>query len=237
MSRGHQADASREGTKRARRRRRRSENAKHRTWRRDRVQYTANGQSTDTKEKPYICRCGSAFSRRDLLTRHQRISHEAHDPASGSPDGPVSDESSHQAGAEPDLAANARAASASASSMGSSDRGPPQYLDSTGRDLSMSDHAAVSQSYHPVQTGQDFYDQGQPYAGYDHYSNFSGFSPDGAGLPPEWSPYMDQNSEHDMVDPALRGSLVDPSSPIAGDSFAGHAAYNPWMSAPQQWGH
>ena len=28
---------------------------------------------TDTKEKPFICRCGAAFTRRDLLTRHQRI--------------------------------------------------------------------------------------------------------------------------------------------------------------------
>ena len=27
----------------------------------------------DTKEKPFLCRCGAAFARRDLLTRHQRI--------------------------------------------------------------------------------------------------------------------------------------------------------------------
>lgn len=30
----------------------------------------------DTKDKPYICRCGAAFARRDLLTRHERIAHE-----------------------------------------------------------------------------------------------------------------------------------------------------------------
>ncbi|KAL7908450.1 fungal-specific transcription factor domain-containing protein [Trichoderma velutinum] len=28
-----------------------------------------------TKDKPYICRCGTAFARRDLLTRHERLSH------------------------------------------------------------------------------------------------------------------------------------------------------------------
>ncbi|UKZ71047.1 uncharacterized protein TrAtP1_012014 [Trichoderma atroviride] len=29
-----------------------------------------------TKDKPYICHCGTAFARRDLLTRHERLSHD-----------------------------------------------------------------------------------------------------------------------------------------------------------------
>lgn len=29
----------------------------------------------DTKEKPYSCPCGRSFSRKDLLTRHERLSH------------------------------------------------------------------------------------------------------------------------------------------------------------------
>ena len=39
----------------------------------------------DTKEKPFVCICGDAFPRRDLLTRHQRISsHEGSlEPHSG----------------------------------------------------------------------------------------------------------------------------------------------------------
>ena len=29
----------------------------------------------DTKEKPYSCSCGHSFSRKDLLTRHERLAH------------------------------------------------------------------------------------------------------------------------------------------------------------------
>ena len=31
---------------------------------------------TDTKEKPFTCFCGAAFTRRDLLKRHNRLTHE-----------------------------------------------------------------------------------------------------------------------------------------------------------------
>lgn len=31
----------------------------------------------DTREKPYSCRCGATFTRRDLLTRHWRLSQHA----------------------------------------------------------------------------------------------------------------------------------------------------------------
>lgn len=29
----------------------------------------------DTKEKPYNCQCGRSFTRKDLLTRHERLNH------------------------------------------------------------------------------------------------------------------------------------------------------------------
>lgn len=61
---------------------------------------------SDTKEKPFICRCGAAFARRDLLTRHQRIAF--HEDGSESPEGPSepdSGENSHAPPVEADLAA------------------------------------------------------------------------------------------------------------------------------------
>lgn len=39
--------------------------------------------NADTKEKPFSCQCGASFGRRDLLTRHQRVS--GHDPGEGLP--------------------------------------------------------------------------------------------------------------------------------------------------------
>ncbi|KAH7118333.1 hypothetical protein EDB81DRAFT_816695 [Dactylonectria macrodidyma] len=36
---------------------------------------------THTKEKPYVCQCGSSFTRRDLLRRHERLVHETAAPA------------------------------------------------------------------------------------------------------------------------------------------------------------
>ncbi|KAK2736968.1 hypothetical protein CKAH01_07655 [Colletotrichum kahawae] len=32
---------------------------------------------THTKEKPYVCECGSSFARRDLLQRHKRLHHKS----------------------------------------------------------------------------------------------------------------------------------------------------------------
>ncbi|KAJ5223632.1 hypothetical protein N7468_008174 [Penicillium chermesinum] len=56
------------------------------------------GLSTDrtprasyTKEKPFICFCGAAFTRRDLLKRHNRIAHQEGSPDSQPRSAPKSD--------------------------------------------------------------------------------------------------------------------------------------------------
>lgn len=41
-----------------------------------RIRRLTRSHVLDTKEKPFICFCGAAFTRRDLLKRHNRISHE-----------------------------------------------------------------------------------------------------------------------------------------------------------------
>ncbi|KAI8625789.1 hypothetical protein F5Y19DRAFT_238347 [Xylariaceae sp. FL1651] len=186
---------------------------------------------THTKEKPYICHCGSAFSRRDLLTRHMRISHEANDGASKSPDALVSDEG-QQPLSEPntpgDVASSSRSDITADRSISSS-----QYLDSD-HDLAMMGHGS-SQSYHPPPPGQDYYSHGHQFSSYDQYAGYSNV-PDTAGMPADWNPYYpDQSTEQDMVDPALRSTMGDQSSPLHSE-FPGHP-YNPWMSAPQHWGN
>lgn len=61
----------------------------------------------DTKEKPFICQCGAAFTRRDLLTRHQRIA--LHQDAPESPSGPSEpgpgEQQQHHGPVDADLAA------------------------------------------------------------------------------------------------------------------------------------
>jgi hypothetical protein len=37
----------------------------------------------DTKEKPFACFCGAAFTRQDLLRRHERLAHAGHAAPSG----------------------------------------------------------------------------------------------------------------------------------------------------------
>ncbi|KNG84582.1 C2H2 type zinc finger domain protein [Aspergillus nomiae NRRL 13137] len=40
------------------------------------IQENGTSGTAHTKEKPYVCFCGAAFTRRDLLKRHTRITHE-----------------------------------------------------------------------------------------------------------------------------------------------------------------
>ncbi|KAI1328573.1 hypothetical protein F5Y16DRAFT_151327 [Xylariaceae sp. FL0255] len=177
---------------------------------------------THTKEKPYICACGSAFSRRDLLTRHQRISHETNDPSSKSP-GKDDGHSGHEP-TSPSRAGSSSMSDASAPSA--------EYLEAT-HGLGMVGQGS-SQSYHQLPPINNYYNQGQQYSAYDQYTAYPPVS-DPTSMQPQWSPYYDdQGSEHDnMVDPALRGSMADPSSPLSGD-FSGHT-YSQWMPAPSHW--
>ncbi|KAI0884988.1 uncharacterized protein GGS22DRAFT_136943 [Annulohypoxylon maeteangense] len=188
---------------------------------------------THTKEKPYVCHCGSAYSRRDLLTRHQRITHETLSPRS--PDAPAS-EDNHQLAAtdsDPPSEDTASTSTAPMSDM-SMNHGLQQHQYSTSHDYGIHSHPAT-QPYHQLIAGQELDYNGQHFSSFDHYQEVHNFA-DGAGLPPEWTHYLEPNLE-DTMDPALRGSMVDISSPLSNESFSAHA-YNPWMSqAAQKWGN
>ncbi|KAI1813040.1 hypothetical protein GGS20DRAFT_501212 [Poronia punctata] len=189
---------------------------------------------THTKEKPYICHCGSAFSRRDLLTRHIRISHEASDGTAKSPDAPVSDEG-HQPSSEPATPSDVGGPSSRPDIGVDRGTGPHPYLDSD-HEVGMASHSNSSYHHQPLPPRQDYY-HGHQYSApaYDQYTGYPHMS-DATGLAPNWgSYYHDQSNEQDMVDPALRGSMGNHSSPLHGE-FQNHS-YSPWMSAPQQWGN
>ncbi|KAH9893833.1 hypothetical protein F4778DRAFT_297309 [Xylariomycetidae sp. FL2044] len=185
---------------------------------------------THTKEKPYVCRCGAAFSRRDLLTRHQRITHEAHDNASGSTDAGASEDSQNLAN-DPDSAADT--ATPSLSDLSSSRSASHTHFSGTS---SLSHHPANS-SYQPPVPGQDYYENDHSMSNFDDYHGYGSYS-DTSGLPADWNSYYGSNGDRDVLDPALRGSVADPSSPMSTDGFSGHT-YNSWMppAPPQQWGN
>ncbi|KAI6085628.1 hypothetical protein F4821DRAFT_146773 [Hypoxylon rubiginosum] len=191
---------------------------------------------THTKEKPYICHCGSAYSRRDLLTRHQRITHETQTLSPRSPDAPSS-EDNHQLATDSDPPSEDPAVPVTTSipDMSMSHSVQPHAYSDPVNDFGLHNHA-VGQPYPQLITGHDFYEEGQHYSGFEHFPEFHNF-PDGAALPPAWSRfYHDPNAaEQDLVDPALRSSMIDVSSPIANENFSPHA-YGHWMSpATQKW--
>lgn len=112
----------------------------------------------DTKEKPYICHCGSAFSRRDLLTRHQRISHES--ATSTSPDAPTSDDVP-QVAIEPDSLSAADLTPVS--DVGVQGWIPqPHYLDHSSHGLPDSHYATAPPAYQQHFPTHDFFGNSKP---------------------------------------------------------------------------
>ncbi|KAI1389042.1 uncharacterized protein F4822DRAFT_267857 [Hypoxylon trugodes] len=187
---------------------------------------------THTKEKPYVCHCGSAYSRRDLLTRHQRITHETLSPRS--PDAPTSEDNHQLAAADSDPTSEDLATASSTASLPDMSMNhniqQTQYSNAS-HDFAIHNHP-VSQQYHQLTTDQEFFNVGQHFPTFDQFPDLHNF-PD--GLPPEWNTYLD-GAGQEMVDPALRGSMADVSSPLTNDNFPVHA-YNTWMSsAAQEWG-
>ncbi|KXJ96112.1 hypothetical protein Micbo1qcDRAFT_231222 [Microdochium bolleyi] len=150
-----------------------------------------------TKEKPFVCQCGAAFTRRDLLTRHQKLSSQSgtksarHRTASAPTQSYVPDTSGS------DVAAAETAAAASLSGMSMNAWTHPVPLQHRPQ------HVNPFQSLEPALPPQqdlqqplpqsllahDFYDGSQDVAGFDHFREFANFI-DGVGLPAEWSPYF-----------------------------------------------
>ncbi|KAK8090272.1 C2H2 type zinc finger domain-containing protein [Apiospora hydei] len=185
-----------------------------------------------TKEKPFICHCGAAFTRRDLLTRHQRIAlHEK------TPDGPPDNASDkgHQTSGVDDMAAAAAAASLSGMSMNPWAHQSQQPLGANGyrTDPRLEDpQGIIGQPYQQPLLPQEYYENGQDMAGFDQFREFANFL-DGVGLPAEWSPYFQPDTENEMLDPELRDSR--PESDLTAPNGRAGTPFSYWLpSAPEK---
>ncbi|KAH7034715.1 uncharacterized protein B0I36DRAFT_239299 [Microdochium trichocladiopsis] len=152
-----------------------------------------------TKEKPFVCQCGAAYTRRDLLTRHQKLaspsgaeSSSGHTTLSAPTQNHASDPS------EPDAAAEtAAAASLSGMSMNSwSQSMPLNHRSEHGGSFQpvphVLPHQEIQQPLAQPLLAHDFFDNSkccQDVTGFDHFREFANFI-DGVGLPAEWSPYF-----------------------------------------------
>ncbi|KAH8205590.1 hypothetical protein TruAng_000296 [Truncatella angustata] len=188
-----------------------------------RSEHKERHERTHTKEKPFICHCSAAFTRRDLLTRHQRItSHTAQDNQIHDSQDVELEQDDHPV-VEADLAA---AVSLSDMSMATWNRQvsnghmpevPPQVL---------------NEPFQQPILPQEYFDTGQGFVGYDHFRDFANFL-DGVGLPIEWSPYFQEPDPNEgLVDPQLRYSRANTSTPNPRNGRTG-SPFSTWLpSAP-----
>ncbi|OBR14779.1 C2H2 type zinc finger domain protein [Colletotrichum higginsianum IMI 349063] len=175
---------------------------------------------THTKEKPFICRCGAAFARRDLLTRHQRIA--SHEDGSESPEGPSEPDSGEIHGpVEADLAA---AASLSGMSVNHWAQPPPPAAQADLYPMAVPRNGALvdASSYQQTLLADQFYENvsgNQDAVGFDaHFREFANFL-DGVGLPAEWSPYFHgPDRDNEVADSVIKESREGTATPGARNS-------------------
>jgi len=76
-----------------------------------------------------------------------------------------------------------------------------------------------------IKTGQDM-------AGFDQFRELANFL-DGVGLPAEWSPYFQPDTENEMLDPELRDSR--PESDLTAPNGRAGTPFSYWLpSAPEK---
>ncbi|KAF4986481.1 hypothetical protein FDECE_15935, partial [Fusarium decemcellulare] len=160
---------------------------------------------THTKEKPFVCTCGAAFTRRDLLTRHQRISLHTGEAENPRPS-PTTDLVTTATDSTLELD--------NASSWAEQQplpADPQAYLDADAQQ--------------DLMVTQQTFDQSIDY-NFDQFWEFADFL-DGIGLPAEWSPYFHGPDAHEAT-----ASEASKGNPPAHGTRLG-TPFNSWLpSAP-----
>ncbi|KAK8124896.1 uncharacterized protein PG998_000655 [Apiospora kogelbergensis] len=154
------------------------------------------------------------------------------------PDGPPDNASDkgHQTSGVDDMAAAAAAASLSGMSMNPWAHQSQQPLGANGyrtTDPRLDDpQAMVGQPYQQPLLPQEYFENGQDMAGFDQFREFANFL-DGVGLPAEWSPYFQPDTENEMLDPELRDSR--PESDLTAPNGRAGTPFSYWLpSAPEK---
>lgn len=153
--------------------------------------------TVDTKEKPFVCTCGAAFARRDLLTRHQRISLHT-----GEAENPRPSPTPDVVTATTDSSLELDNASSWAEQQ-QLPADPQAYLDPDAQQDLMVTQETFDQCRQPIpQTGLEhsyLLGTGQTLDyNFDQFWEFAGFL-DGIGLPAEWSPYFHGPDAHETT--------------------------------------
>ncbi|KAJ3545583.1 hypothetical protein NM208_g2446 [Fusarium decemcellulare] len=160
---------------------------------------------THTKEKPFVCTCGAAFTRRDLLTRHQRISLHTGEAENPRPS------------PTPDLVTTATDSTLeldNASSWAEQQQLPADPQAYLGTDAQQD-----------LMVTQQTFDQSIDY-NFDQFWEFADFL-DGIGLPAEWSPYFHGPDAHEVT----AGEASKGNPPAHGTRLG--TPFNSWLpSAP-----
>ncbi|USP81482.1 hypothetical protein yc1106_08756 [Curvularia clavata] len=154
-----------------------------------RAEHLTRHLRTHTREKPYACRCGAAFTRRDLLTRHWRITHHAN-----SPDAAISTTTAPSIGAP-----QQQEAPHVHNNVASSGLSVPPMTAANSRLVSQP-HSSHLNLHAPARSFQDAQPQlitpelpqPPPYReeGLDDFRDFVNFI-DGVGLSAQWTPEYD----------------------------------------------
>ena len=122
----------------------------------------------DTREKPYSCRCGAAFTRRDLLTRHWRITHHA-----GNPDA--------ESTTSTETATTIDASSLNVPGAGAAEA----HLVPQAHSQQLELHTHPPPGFQELQQAPPYHDEG-----FEDFRDFVNFI-DGVGLSAQWTPEYD----------------------------------------------